>query len=335
MNPVLSVCIPNYQGEAVIARCLDSVLSQECDFPFEVIVHDDASTDSSLQILESGYPGITLIRSDINRGFCESSNRMADEARGEFLLLLNNDTRLHPGSLQALMNEALASPDAGILSLPQYDMATGELLDRGMFLDLFVNPIPVLEPESEVAFVMGSCLWIRSELWREVGGFPSWFGSLAEDAYLCSRVRLLGLKVRVIETGAYDHVVGHSFGGGKLESNRLATSFTRRRLTELNKNRVIATCFPGFVAPPLLCLQLILLLLEGCAISLLKLSLRPLLEIYLPSVSGILGDLPRLMRERSCAMSDRRISSSEFYSTIRLRHHKLALLWRHGIPRIS
>ncbi len=335
MNPSLSICIPNYQGEEVIARCLDSVLSQECDFSFELIVHDDASTDRSLEILESQYPSVVLIKSDTNRGFCESTNRMAEQARGDYLLLLNNDTRLHAGSLQALMDEAKRGPDTGVLSLPQYDMTTGELLDRGMFLDLFVNPIPTLEKKDEVAFVMGSCLWLRRELWQEVGGFPSWFGSLAEDAYLCARVRLLGLKVRVIETGAYDHVVGHAFGGGKVKSNRLATSYTRRRLTELNKNRVIATCFPGPAAPLILGLQFALLLLEGCAISLLKGSIRPLRDIYLPSIGGILGDLPRLARERSRAMSARRCGTGEFYKTIRFRHHKLTLLWRHGIPRIS
>jgi GT2 family glycosyltransferase len=203
-----------------------------------------------------------------------------------------------------------------------------------MFLDLFANPIPCLEPAAEVATVMGSCLWIRRDLWQRLDGLPAWFGSMAEDMYLCTRVRLLGLKVRVTATGGYDHAVGHSFGGGKVTGNRLATSYRRRRLSELNKNRVIATCFP---APThlLLVVQFLLLLGEGAILSLLKRSTRPLREVYLPSIGGILGDIPRLRRERHRCMATRESGIVQFFSPIRLRHHKLTLLRRHGVPSIS
>jgi GT2 family glycosyltransferase len=214
-------------------------------------------------------------------------------------------------------------------------MQSGELLDRGMFLDLFANPIPCLEPAQEVATVMGSCLWIRRELWDRLGGFPEWFGSMAEDMYLCTRVRLLGHKVRVIETGGYDHEVGHSFGGGKVTGNRLETSYQRRRLSELNKNRVIATCFPAPAHVPLLAIQLPLLLGEGLILSLVKRTARPLREIYWPSIAGIFGDIPRLRRERQRCMVERQAGLREFFRQIRFRHHKLMLLRRHGVPLID
>ncbi len=335
MKPRLSVCIANYEGAAVIERCLDAVLAQECTYEFEVIVHDDASTDGSADTVAANYPGVCLLRAELNRGFCESNNRMAAEAQGEFLLLLNNDTRLHPGSLQALMDAADRQQDAGVLSLPQFDMESGELLDRGMLLDLFANPIPCLEPMSEVATVMGSCLWIRRSLWDRLGGFPAWFGSMAEDMYLCTRVRLLGYKIRVIESGGYDHVVGHSFGGGKVDNNRLATSYRRRRLSELNKNRVIACCFPMPTHILVLLVQGLLLCAEGLVMALLKRSLRPLREVYLPSITGILGDIPRLGRERARCMTGRNASLGAFFHTIRFRHHKLTLLLRHGVPSLS
>lgn len=335
MSAKLSVCIANYQGEAVITRCLDSLTSQSCNFEFEILIHDDASTDASCEIIASRYPGVKLLRSHENVGFCKSNNRLAEEAGGDYILLLNNDTRVHPGGLQALIDAAESDPAAGVLSLPQYDMDSGELLDRGMFIDVFANPVAAREPTPEVAVVMGSCLLIRRDTWLAIGGFPEWFGSLAEDLYLCTRVRLLGLRVKVIDRCGYDHVVGHSFGGGKVAGNRLDTTFHRRRLSELNKNRVIATCYPAPVHIPLLGLQFLLLLLEGALLSLAKRSARPLREIYLPSIGGILTDIPRLRRERKRCMENRQIGLAAFFSPIRFRLHKLSLLRRHGVPSIS
>ena len=335
MNPVLSICIANYEGEAVISRCLDAVLTQDCDFSFEVIVNDDASEDASCAIILENYPQVRLLRSDINCGYCKSNNRMVEEARGDFLLLLNNDTRLHDGSLQLLVDAARSQQEAGILSLPQYSMETGELLDRGLVLDFFANPIPVLHPSSEVAMVMGSCLLLRRSLWHRIGGFPEWFGSIAEDLYLCCRVRLMGLAICVTETGGYDHAVGHSFGGGKVTGNRLSSSYLRRRLSELNKNRVIATCFPGWLPYVVFPLHFPLLLIEGAVMSIAQRSQQPLQTIYGPAISGILGDLRRLQRERQRCMEHRRTSVRRFLGPIRASHRKLALLLRHGFPKLS
>ena len=89
--PVISVCIANYNGADIIGACIESVLRQENSPAFEILVHDDASTDDSCHIIEE-YESVRLIQSAENVGFCISNNRMAAEARGEFILLLNNDT---------------------------------------------------------------------------------------------------------------------------------------------------------------------------------------------------------------------------------------------------
>jgi GT2 family glycosyltransferase len=336
MNPHLSVCIANYNGEEVLRPCLDSVLSQQCDFEVEVIVHDDASTDQSGKLLRDRYPQVKLIQSEVNCGFCRSNNRMVEQARGNYLLLLNNDTRLHPGALQALSDHATDHPRAGILTLPQYDMDSGQLLDRGMFLDLFANPIPNLDPgQHQVATAMGSCLWLQRDLWTELGGFPEWFGSMAEDMYLCCRARLAGRTVEVVNDSGYDHVVGHSFGGGKVVGGGLDTSYQRRRLSELNKNRVIFLCFPAPANLLILTVQFALLLTEGLLLSLARFSGKPLLQIYLPSITGILGDLPRLYREQRRCAASRQVGLADFFQPVRFWHHKLTLLWRHGMPKIS
>ena len=89
--PLCSICIANYNGEGIISDCLDSIYHRKRHRTFEIIVHDDASTDNSVQYLRKHYPQVTIIESDVNVGFCISNNRMVDRARGEYVLLLNND----------------------------------------------------------------------------------------------------------------------------------------------------------------------------------------------------------------------------------------------------
>ena len=103
---LISVCIANYNGQDVIDACIKSVLSQDSGCEIEVIVHDDASTDESKAIVECGYPSVILIESRENVGFCVSTNRMVARARGDYLLLLNNDAELMPGAIEALMQAA-------------------------------------------------------------------------------------------------------------------------------------------------------------------------------------------------------------------------------------
>ena len=100
--PLISVCVANYNGEEIIAACIQSILDQENIPAIEIIVHDDASTDRSLTVIEA-FESVRLIQSSENVGFCISNNRMAEKARGRFILLLNNDARLYPDALATLL----------------------------------------------------------------------------------------------------------------------------------------------------------------------------------------------------------------------------------------
>ena len=210
---MISVCIANYNGIGMIDACIDSVRRQDCAATVEIIVHDDASTDGSVAHIRSCHPGVRLIEGAANAGFCVANNRMAAAAQGEYLLLLNNDATLMPGALEALIDESGRLGRHAVLTLPQYDAETDELLDMGSMLDLFLNPVPNRDPaRGEVGTVHGACLWIPKSLWQELGGFPEWFGSVAEDLYLCCRARLAGqdgsLQVR-LQLGAKDQFAGN------------------------------------------------------------------------------------------------------------------------------
>ncbi len=333
--PTVSVCIPNYNGGDVIEACLASVLAQEAAANIEVLVHDDASVDGSAELIRQRFPEVSLITSEQNVGFCIANNRMAAKSAGDYLLLLNNDAWLEPDAIATLLS---ASEDGlqAIRTLPQLDADTGELLDCGMFMDLFANPVPIGERRAQpVAMVMGACLWLPRSLWECCGGFPEWFGSIGEDMYLCNYARLLGHPVLALDKSAYHHHVGHSFGGGKVVTGGLATSSRRRRLSERNKTLVMCLFYPWPALCLLLPLHLAALLIEGCVLALVKWDAALFTRIYGHAVVEVFRQLPRWWVERRVIQSRRKIGLFSFFAVYRWLPYKLLMLFRFGIPRVD
>jgi GT2 family glycosyltransferase len=335
ITPLISVCVANYNGLDIIDACIESVRMQGCAAAVEIIVHDDASTDGSVAHIRLRHPDVVLIASEANVGFCVGNNRMAAVAQGDYFLLLNNDATLLPDALTTLLNEVQRIGSPAILTLPQFDADTGELLDIGCRLDPFLNPVPQrVATSGEVGTVHGACLWIDRALWDELGGFPEWFGSVGEDLYLCCRARLAGYAVRALGTSGYHHRVGQSFGGGKLRRGQLSTTFRRRALSERNKTFVMVTTCPAPFMQLLLPLHLLLLLLEGVLLSLLRLNVNYLAKIYLPVFPALLGEYRRLREGRCAAMAGRRLASADFWGVFDWLPYKLRMLLRHGLPTV-
>lgn len=334
--PVVSVCIANYNGIGVIDACIESVRAQTFALPIEIIVHDDASQDRSAAHIRDKYPDVILLESADNVGFCVSNNRMVERARGQYILLLNNDAELFPDALERLYWEAATTGGPAILGLPQYDADNGELLDRGSLLDPFLNPVPNLDPQRrDVGLIIGACLWIPRTLWDELGGLPEWFESIGEDLYLCCQARLWEYPVRVVSESGFRHHSGSSFGGGKLIGKRMVTTVRRRTLSERNKSFVMATCYPAVALAIVLPLHAVLLLLEGVALALVKWDFGMFRDIYLSTLAALWKQRARLVAERRRAQSARLIGVGAFFRPFSPLPHKLRMLWRHGIPQVD
>ena len=333
--PVCSVCIANYNGAALLDECIASVLAQHLDGDIEVIVHDDASTDGSISMLRERYPQVELLASHENVGFCVGNNRMASHARGEYILLLNNDAALYPGALETLVGAARASARPGILTLPQYDWESGNLVDRGCLLDPFCNPIPNLDPKwPQVAYVIGACMFLPRTVWNDLGGFPEWFESIAEDMYLCGLARLRGFPVTALATSGYRHRQGTTFGGNRAEEG-LRTSIRRRRLSERNKTRTMMILTPGLAMWPLLFAHLAALAIEGLVLSILHRDMALWREIYLPALTVPFREWTVLRARRSEVQAERTISLTGWFSVVRWQLRKVAMLAHYGIPKVQ
>lgn len=335
-NPTISVCIANYNGEKVLKDCLESIYRQEFDYNFEIIIHDDASTDDSLGLVQRQYPDVRLLKSDDNVGFCISNNRMVKEASGQFILLLNNDAALFPNALSSLLAESGKHSAGAILTLPQFDWQSGELVDRGSFLDSFYNPIPNRDAQcTDVAMVIGACLWIPRSTWTDLDGFPPWFESIAEDLWLCCKARLNGIPVRCVNGSGFRHRQGLSFGGNRPSSQKLISSHKRRRLSERNKTFTMSVMTPTLLVWPLLGLHFILLLVEGAVLSLCRSGSGFFTGIYSSAISAVVLQRTRLLRERRAVQRTRKISVFKYWRLFRLPPQKLILLLRYGLPTLK
>lgn len=332
-SPIISICVANYNGEKIIADCIESILSQKNAPAFEIIVHDDASTDGSLKILGQ-FESIKVIESAENVGFCISNNRMVAAARGEFVLLLNNDAQLFDDALATLIEESHKRADEVVLGLPQYNAESRELVDFGLKLDYFSSSVAIRRPtENDVAMVIGACMWVPLKLWKRIGGFPEWFETNAEDVYLCCYARFLGYRIYVPQKSGFLHMIGHSLGGGKSESNRLRISTRRRYFSERNRLFVQWLFYPAWLVPITTFANLVVLIVEAVVLSIANRNIALISDIYVKSQRDAIAGIKNVVPARRVAMRSRKISFLTFFGTFTIIPQKLRLLFSTGLPK--
>jgi len=238
-----SVIIVNFNGKQFLDRCLAAVQQQELGEPFEVILVDNASSDGSVAAVRQAFPEGRVIAAGRNLGFAGGNNLGMRAARGRHIVLLNNDTRVRPGWLRALVAAAEASPDAGAIAAklmfldpPGVIQNAGSLLlsdgsgadrgfreaDRGQY-----------DGREEVFGACGASVLYRREMLDDVGAFDETFFMYYEDTDLNWRMRLRGWKV-VYEPAA---VVDHVHAGSSQEWSPFFTFHVdRNRMFMLLKN---------------------------------------------------------------------------------------------------
>lgn len=116
-KPLISVIVPCRNYEAYVGHAIDSVLTQDTKYPFELIVLDDASTDGSFKsIVEHthGHTNVQLYQHTTNQHVANTRNHGLSVAQGQFVLALDADDILAPNALQTLASALLANPYLGI-----------------------------------------------------------------------------------------------------------------------------------------------------------------------------------------------------------------------------
>ncbi len=220
-QPRASIIVPAYNHLPVSLACLRALADAGDSSSFEVILVDDASSDSTPQVLP-GVPGLRYHRNSRNLGFIGACNAGAELARGEFLVFLNNDTTVQPGWLDALLATFDSHPDTGLAG-SKLIYPDGRLQEAGgiVFADgsgwnygRFDDPAhPRYNFVREVDYCSGASIALRRELFLRLGGFDSHYApAYYEDTDLAMRVRQEGLKVRYQPASVVVHHEGISSG---------------------------------------------------------------------------------------------------------------------------
>ena len=224
-----AIVILNWNGEKYLQQFLP-VLIEHTTLPgVEIIVSDNASTDSSLSLLKDKYPTIRTIVFDKNYGFAGGYNKALALLEADYFVLLNSDVEVTPGWLNPLleymdMHEKVAACQPKILSYAnrstfEHAGAAGGYIDRfgfpfcrGRVLGLAEEDKGQYDSITDIFWATGACLLIRSNLYRKVGGLDDEFFAHMEEIDLCWRLKSRGYRIVCIPDSSVFHV-----GGGALD----------------------------------------------------------------------------------------------------------------------
>lgn len=239
---VVSVVLVNYRGAEDTITCLQGF--DDVAWPadrLELIVVDNDSGDGSAERIRAAVPSATVVESRSNSGFAGGCNLGVSHATGEYVAFINNDAR--PGREWISAAVAAFEADSEIGSVASkvldwdgglIDYVDGSLTWFGMGYKREVEKpdTGAYDVDKDVLFGTGAAMFVRTELYREVGGFDERFFMFYEDVDLGWRLNLLGHRVRYVAGSvAYHrhHVTMNKFGSFResylLERNALLTMY--------------------------------------------------------------------------------------------------------------
>jgi len=215
-----SVIVPVHGQARLTGRCLDLLLA---DLPgdCEAIVVDDASPDTTAELLRGYGERIRVVALADNVGFARACNAGAAVAAGECLVFLNNDTEPQPGWLAALLAYARRHPRAGVVGA-KLVFPTGVVQHAGVVFGQDGYPhnlyagLPAASPEVNVSrrlqAVTGACMLVRRDAFEALAGFDAGYENSLEDVDLCLRAGAAGGEVHYCHEALVVHLESASRG---------------------------------------------------------------------------------------------------------------------------
>lgn len=219
-TPKVSIIIPVYNQYALTIQCLNTIKLNAGINDYEIIIIDDCSTDETVNIKDS-VSGITVIRNEVNLGFLGNCNKAAKIARGKYIYLLNNDTKLLEGAIKELVEILDADQTVGAVG-SKLIYPDGKINEAGSSViqkakvRAYGSGCNPLEDEynyiKEVDYCCGASLMVRKNLWDDLNGFDERFSpGYYEETDLCFRIREKGFKVLYQPKSEVIHLTGQTF----------------------------------------------------------------------------------------------------------------------------
>jgi GT2 family glycosyltransferase len=202
--PEVSIVILNWNRGTLTMAALQHVWHNTTGSPYEVLVVDNGSAPGDLRLAHQERSFYREVRIGVNRYFGEGNNIGAEEARGRWLIFLNNDALPQPGWLEPLL-AAMSDPQVGAVG-SRLLFPDGRIQETGALIQPDGTPIQLekgmpfeqgtMEPLRQVDYCSAAALCIRREDFIELGGFDlTWEPAYYEDVDLCMKVRQSGKRV--------------------------------------------------------------------------------------------------------------------------------------------
>lgn len=226
----VTVIIVNTNTGPFLQTCVRSLFENTPEVPLEVIMVDNASTDSSLVPIKAAFPRVKILYNDHNAGFAAACNRGIRHAQGRYILLLNPDTEVFPGAISKTLAFLRRTPPAGIVGCRLLD-ETGEPYSSYrtfptawdyLFDSLFLTKLfpgsklfgrfyltnRTFTKPTEVDVVQGSFFLFKLELLKDIGLLDERFFVYTEERDYCYRAKAAGWKVYFYPDAEVVHIGG-------------------------------------------------------------------------------------------------------------------------------
>ncbi len=261
--PLVSIITVNYNQSEVTCALIESL--NKITYPnFEIIVVDNHSTEDDPTIIKKRYPEVVYIANPINYGFAAGNNYGLMRARGDYILLLNNDIEVPPGFMEPLVEKLEKNPGIGAVSprikfyyqpdTIQYAGYTpiNPVTMRNFAIGYWEKDRGQYNEDRETAYAHGAAMMVPMRVVKEIGLMSYIFFLYYEEADWCARIKKAGYKIYYVGSTYVLHK--ESVSTGKMSplkiyyQNRNRIVFMRRNIQ--GKEYVYGLLYQLFVAIP-------------------------------------------------------------------------------------
>jgi len=248
-KPTVAVIILNWNGRKYLERFLPFILASTYK-NMDIILADNASTDDSVEYVQSHFPTVKVLINKSNDGFAGGYNWAMEHINHEISVLLNSDVEVSEGWIEPAIslfekNTTLAAVQPKILDYNNRDQfeyagAAGGWIDRygypfskGRIFDSIEKDIHQYDDVSQIFWASGAAMFIRTAIFKEMKGFDTFFFAHQEEIDLCWRMQHAGYKIVSCPSSVVYHI-----GGGTLTKDNPRKVFLnfRNNLIMLYKN---------------------------------------------------------------------------------------------------
>jgi O-antigen biosynthesis protein len=240
-QPQVSLVIPLFAAADLTRRCLETIRDNTMAIGYEVILVDDTADADTKQLLEQVH-GARVLVNEQNEGYLRSMNRGAALARGDWIVLCNNDIEVQLGWLEAMLECAESDESVGVVA-PKFVSPDGSLSEAGAIIwsdgtgaNFGRGDEPgrfQYEYRREVDYGSAAALMVRGELWTEAGGFDErYLPMYYEDADLCFEAHERGWRVLYEPRAVVMHVEGGTVGTDLEEGHKRHQEANRPKFVE-------------------------------------------------------------------------------------------------------